>query len=206
MPMLIVSDPAAPKEFTIGGKPLAGAGFTWPTCACCEGPMQFLAQLPVGPASPAGIHRDQVILLFQCQNDPGLCDEWDPDSGGNHAALVPMAGRGPVPVPGGETLLADEDRLRLVPYVSTAADDEGDPAYLDAIDAPDSKVLGKLGGEPVWMQDDETPTCDCGATMQFVAQIEDRGGGGINFGDAGIGYAFACPACPTSAKFLWQSG
>ena len=81
-----------------------------------------------------------------------------------------------------------------------------DDAYCAAVEAPNSRVLGKLGGRPLWIQGDETPTCSCGQRMSFAIQLEDRGGGGINFGDAGVGYGFVCSSFPAQAKFLWQCG
>ena len=71
---------------------------------------------------------------------------------------------------------------------------------------PGDKALGRVGGDPEWIQGDETPTCACGRPMRFVAQLSWTGGGGINFGDAGEGYAFVCEKCPDEACFLWQCG
>jgi len=34
-----------------------------------------------------------------CQNDPGLCVEWDLIAGGNRGAVVPRAGLTAAPVP-----------------------------------------------------------------------------------------------------------
>ena len=160
--------------------------------------MQFLAQVPLAEHDePDLASRDQVLLLFQCQADPGMCDEWDADAGGNAAILVAAAGRESVDVPAGETLL---------PGCSPVTFEDGsDPDYQDAVAARE-EVLGKLGGSPLWVQGDETPSCSCGAPMRFVVQLEDRGGGGINFGDAGVGYAFICADCSDRAKFLWQCG
>jgi hypothetical protein len=167
--------------------------------------MQFLAQLHLQHAEPelARFH-DLVLMLFQCQNQPGMCDEWDSESGGNAAILVSAHGRLPLPVPRGSTLLPGKSAIRFVPYDDSRHSDSPDDAYCAAVDAPGSKVLGKLGGVPFWIQGDETPHCACGEKMRFIAQIESRGGGGINFGDAGVGYAFACTGCAASAKFLWQ--
>jgi uncharacterized protein YwqG len=71
----------------------------------------------------------------------------------------------------------------------------------------------KLGGEPTWIQDDETPECaQCGEPMHFVAQIdsiEHRSAHNpamnvINerpkhidfmFGDVGMIYVFYCFDC-----------
>ena len=64
----------------------------------------------------------------------------------------------------------------------------------------------KLAAVPCGFKATRTPSCECGETTVFVAQLECHGGGGINFGDAGAGYAFVCPRCSHSAKFLWQCG
>jgi hypothetical protein len=165
--------------------------------------MQFLAQLSLQGVEEADAHQDQTLLLFQCQAEPGMCDDWDASSGGNAALLVDAVNRVPMTVPAGETLLPAESRLRFVQYAQRAGDSPDD-AYCDACDAPGSQVVGKLGGSPLWIQDDETPTCECGAMMKFIAQLERHGGGGINFGGEGAGYAFLCPQCRQSAKFLWQ--
>lgn len=206
MPYLLVTDPEAPSDTTIGGRPLANASTKWPCCHSCAGPMQFLAQLPLDLLDEAIGHQDQALLLFQCQNDPGMCDEWDPNAGGNSALLVENSSRIALPVPGGETLLSAESRLRRVPYQPVLNQNTDDDRYCEAVDAPDSKVVGKLGGAPLWIQADETPNCQCGTPMTFVAQLEERGGGGMNFGGGGAGYAFVCSSCRDQAKFLWQCG
>jgi hypothetical protein len=166
--------------------------------------MQFLAQLPL---SQCGIEclltRDQHLLLFQCQNQPGLCDEWDADSGGNAALLVGASALQLLEAPPGPTLLDTKSPVSFHEYDDSRRDEYADDEYVRSVDA-DPRVLGKVGGHPVWVQGDETPSCECGEPMVFVAQLEDRGGGGINFGDAGAGYAFVCPRCSRSAKFLWQ--
>jgi len=64
--------------------------------------MQFLAQLPLDSLEEAKGHHDQTLLLFQCQNDPGMCDEWDPNAGGNAALLVQSSPRVTLQVPKGE--------------------------------------------------------------------------------------------------------
>ena len=165
--------------------------------------MQFLSQLSLTSAPEAEDHRDQTLLLFQCQNHPGLCDEWDPNSGGNAAFLVTTEDRIPMPVPEGNTLLPEDTPIQLVAY---PADSGGTPddSYCEAFDAPGSEVLGKVGGTPLWIQNDETPASARGTRMSFIVQLEERGGGGINFGGGGAGYAFICGVCRDRAKFLWQ--
>lgn len=69
-----------------GGKPGAPEGaLEWPTCASCDGHMQFLGQISVETQQG----KTSLLLLFMCQNDPGLCDEWDADAGGNAVIVVP---------------------------------------------------------------------------------------------------------------------
>jgi len=168
--------------------------------------MRFLAQIPLAECDEVLPNRSsQKVLIFQCENDPGMCDDWDAESGGNTAILVEVARGVPLQVPEGETLLPSESRIQFVPYEARPGESPDD-AYCEAVDEPDSKVIGKVGGSPLWIQGDETPTCECGAGMAFVCQLECRGGGGINFGDAGAGYAFVCPKCSDQARFLWQCG
>src|SRR5262245_16622686 len=94
----------------IGGRPDAPRGFERPRCGQCGGTMQFLAQVVVPPGGT--VQQQQLLLLFQCQNRPGLCDEWEPASGGNAALLVPVSEELEVaapPVADERTLLPRED-------------------------------------------------------------------------------------------------
>ena len=178
----------------IGGVPLAPDGTGWPTCRECKGAMQFLAQLSLSDGGITAL-ANRHILLFQCQNDPGMCDEWDPDSGGNAALLVRSRGAGPLAPPSGPTTLDWVDGVELVDH----------PSDYDTARAAETRtVLGQLGGSPSWAQADETPRCDCGKSMTFAVQLEEVGGGGINFGGGGCAYGFVCTACGDRAKLLWQ--
>jgi hypothetical protein len=169
-----------------GGVPLVPADLAWPGCATCGRPLQFLVQLL--PDDVPGL--DHLLLIFMCQNDPGMCDEWEPFAGGNRAYLVPQADLAPAEPPAvGETRLDGVTRLTFEPAVSSNAD----------------RALGWVDGQPDWIQDDETPACPrCDAPMTFVAQLEE-GPSGMNFGGGGCGYAFVCVHC-LQAAFLWQCG
>ncbi|MDB4873127.1 MAG: hypothetical protein JWL97_4131 [Gemmatimonadales bacterium] len=182
----------------VGGVPLVPAGFSWPDCAECDGPMQFLAQLFLDDLAPkAAAAGGAVLSIFMCQNDPGLCGEWDPQSGGNRALLFSRDGLTAALVPAeGKTLFPESWKIG---YVTV-----NEPADLAVLGG--DPVLGQLGGNPVWLQDDETPTCpSCAAPMGFVAQLEEGHGGNesMNFGGGGIGYAFACEPC-AQGLFLFQ--
>ncbi|MCL1870576.1 MAG: hypothetical protein FWF90_09230 [Promicromonosporaceae bacterium] len=151
---------------------------------------------------PHPIDAGKDILFFQCANDPGMCDEWDQKAGGN-AAIVVAAGAESYAVPpaegitslhghwSGHVVAADADT-----YDQARADSRGDGLA----------VLGCLGGEPGWIQDDETPTCSaCGQPMILAAQLEESADrNSFNFGGAGCGYIFACTCPGGTASFLWQ--
>jgi hypothetical protein len=193
-------EPDAPVT-RLGGVPLVPAGFEWPRCAECEGPMQFLAHLALDDLAP----DRRALAIFMCQNDPGLCDEWDPTSGANRALLLPSHGLTPAPAPTeGVTELEDVNAVELAtvdePDYDKARDD-----WATSTDRSPTDVLGQLRGTPSWIQADETPSCpSCTQPMTFTAQLEQGPDGqtGINFG-GGRAYAFTCPSCEQDA-FLGQ--
>jgi len=189
--------PADAPVLRTGGVPLAPDGFAWPTCAECGGAMMFLAHLPVD----AG-----VVSVFMCQNDPGLCEEWDPAVGGNRAYLFPAdaALHAVAPPAEGETALTVVTGLQPTPVA-----EDSYPAAMKAwTDSGNDRrdTLGQLAGDPHWLQADETPTCpDCEQRMKFAAMLEQGRDyqTGMNFGGDGWGYTFTCAGC-ARAGFLWQ--
>ncbi|MEU4421844.1 DUF1963 domain-containing protein [Actinoplanes sp. NPDC024001] len=186
-----------------GGLPHTPPAFEWPRCRECAGPMQFLAQVSLadGVAGSAGL-----LSISMCQNDPGLCDEWDANAGGNRAFVF---GADPVhvatPPDDGITLLDECCASRFV-----QVDVEG---YLEAAEhwheqtnRPVQDVLGQVGGQAAWLQNDETPVCgSCARPMTFLVQLEEGHDHrtSMNFGGGGSGYGFRCEPCATAA-FLWQ--
>ncbi|WKX73351.1 hypothetical protein [Streptomyces sp. XD-27] len=180
-----------------GGVPLTPAGFSWPRCATCAGAMQFLAQL---------LLDDLVLAVFMCQNDPGMCDDWDPASGGNRALLFPRGGLAAAPVPDrGATLLSEVCGIAYA-TVDEADYDKARDQWCATHDRDVLEVLGRFGGAPSWLQGDETPPCpSCARPMAFAAQLEEGHDHrtAMNFGGGGCGYAFTCAPC-LAAAFLWQ--
>lgn len=202
--LMVYAGPAAGDAAVTrtGGIPLVPDGFGWPVCRSCEGPMMFLAQVMPGGPVPGG--ERGVMLVFMCQNDPGLCDEWDPAAGGNQALLFPLAGLRPAAVPDGPVMLGE---VSAVQYVTADADyDQARGAWAERSGRPVSDVLGQLGGQPSWLQHDETPACqECTKPMSFAVQLEEGHDyrTAANFGGGGCGYGFTCSRCGTAA-FLWQ--
>ena len=183
-------------ETSFGGLPVEENGVTteWPKCKTCSAEMQYLGKIK----TDIGLE-----LIFMCNNDPGMCDEWDAEAGGNKAIVVK-----------GENLdffepIDRELSLRETEYgVALIASEEKD--YDTARENwPGNRraVLGQLYGEPSWIQGDETPECDCcNKKMRFVAQLEEGPDykTAMNFGGGGVAYLFDCAEGKT-AKFLWQS-
>jgi hypothetical protein len=63
----------------------------------------------------------------------------------------------------------------------------------------------QLGGEPTWLQGDETPTCrDCGERMTFYGQL-DSIGDDVVIADVGLVYVFVC-FNDFEARAIVQSG
>lgn len=198
---------SADTASSIGGLPIAPTTTAWPTCKQCSSAMQFIAQIPLSASdNPALADRPQTLLIFQCQAEPGMCDDWDAESGGNCAVLVPSDAVQTLAAPAGSTTLDARTPVKFEPYDDSVEQNTPDDNYCDTIDEHWETAFGKIGGVPLWMQGDETPSCICGQKMAFFAQLEAHGGGGINFGDSGAGYAFVCTGCLDTAKFLWQCG
>lgn len=69
----------------------------------------------------------------------------------------------------------------------------------------------KFGGSPDWIQNDETPKCECcKKKMEFVAQLDSIDYTGFAqknieymFGDVGMIYVFFCKNCGLS-KSIFQ--
>lgn len=204
MPYLLLSAAQDDCDAAIGGHPMAGDGFRWPTCRACRGPMRYIARLPLSETLEVAAHGAKLLLLFQCEQNPGACDEWDPDAGGNAALIVDASDAREVAAPDGESVMGTRGGVSLLAYDESTDADSAEDEYYEVYGAPDSRIIGKAAGLPIWIQGDETPTCSCGATMRFVVQLEERAADGLNFGGGGSAYAFVCPTCREQARFLWQ--
>lgn len=165
--------------------------------------MQFLAQIRVADADP-GIAG--LLSVFMCQNHPGLCEDWDATAGGNRAFRFGADALQGAAVPDDGVTLLDE--TSAIDFEQVEADD-----YLHARDLWSRttgrsvrEVLGQVGGQPAWLQNDETPTCSgCNEPMAFIVQLEEGHDHrtSANFGGGGCGYGFGCRSC-SRAAFVWQ--
>lgn len=166
--------------------------------------MQFLGQIQ---AATENNSSTELLLLFMCQNEPGLCDEWDADGGGNK--VVPVATNDLMllqPPPSGETTRATRYGAKVIEQ--QAADYEtARNTWASTNGIGRREVLGQLAGTPAWIQNDEVPICDsCSKPMHFVAQLEEGPDSktAMNFGGGGCAYVFQCICSSRNAKMLWQ--
>jgi hypothetical protein len=188
-----------------GGLPLVPAlsQFQWPCCATCNGAMQFLGQITLSDGD-----TKRLMLLFMCQNNPGLCDEWEANSGGNHAVVLTITG----PMRLADAPNAGVIQLNTVygAQVEVHEATDYDNARLEwekENPGQQRQVLGQIEGRPSWLQMDESPVCDdCGNGMLFAVQLEEGPDHktSMNFGGGGCAYVFRCRCNQQSAKFLWQ--
>lgn len=175
-----------------GGQPTWITEPQWPISRATSEPMRFICQIALDTelfGEPAG----RVAYLFMSEGNTFVDNTYDLE-GGENAVIIQ---------PGGITDVATQ------PLVSgpTFADDL--VVELQAGEDPDSfddESLGrldenKIGGTPAFMQNEEYPA---GGFWRFLLQLDSCSVPFyINFGDAGVGYAFLSEDGKTG-KFLWQ--
>lgn len=181
------------QETSFGGFPVKGTdnSIEWPRCENCDAELQYQGKIK----TDIGIE-----LIFMCSSNPGMCDDWDAESGGNKIIVVD-AKKLEFFKP------KDSDSIRELEYGVTVVETD-DTDYYEAIEnweGDTNEIVGQLYGEPGWIQADETPDCNCcNKPMRFVAQLGESSDQKIsmNFG-GGMAYLFDCKEGKT-AKFLWQ--
>jgi hypothetical protein len=171
----------------IGGQPVWLAEPQWPLSRETGEPMEFLGQF--------ALEGGRLAYLFMSGSDDFVDGTYEPD-GGENALLIQPGGR----VPDFVTVRAQaEGPAAGADHLPT----EGKPGAEEEADEGEGwQFLGGPGVEPNWLQGDEWP----GEDWQFVVQLTDDGlPFYVNFGDAGIGYAFVS-ADGREGRFLWQCG
>lgn len=203
-----------------GGQPVWISEPQWPLSRETGKPMQFICQVEL---KKFGFKSEpQMAYLFMTGDEEEFVDgTYEPDGGEN--ALILQPGTPAVPTDNigeGPTLYrmvktAGMDRLQPESCeFQVEVDAQEDVEFL-----PETKMVGmsneqiqaakgvleqnKIGGSPVFLQGDEFPFEE---GWQLLLQLDSCSlPFYINFGDAGIGYAFLNQD-GTEGKFLWQCG
>ncbi|ACM30921.1 MULTISPECIES: hypothetical protein [Rhizobium/Agrobacterium group] len=189
------------SETNFGGLPSTDSRFSWPACKSCGVNMQFLGQVRRGGAQ-------RLHLIFMCQNDPGVCSEWEPDGGANAVVCTGIEDLKIADAPSeGEVVRAGLRYGACIERVQSLTYDKAREEWAQRHSRRQRDVLGQIGGKAVWLQGDETPSCHhCQKKMGFVAQLEAGPDyeTEMNFG-GGCGYLFECECAGGTGKFLWQN-
>jgi hypothetical protein len=203
---------AAPVREVItkfGGQPTWIEEPTWPVSRETGNPMRFIGQVALDPRI-FGPMPARMAYLFMTDEEE-FVDRYEPDGGENAVIVQPGEFGGPA------RLLAEGPTLyrmvekpgadRLVPepceFLVTLAygeDAERRTAEEEAEEGQDG-YENKIGGTPTFLQGEEFPQ---GGPWRLLLQLDSASVPfSINFGDAGVGYAFVAEE-GTVGKFLWQ--
>ena len=168
-------------EDKLGGLPWGLPAARWPMCATCGKPQTLLAELGHSSDRLDLMADGRVLFVFHCNNEPGMCDDWDQDSGGNAAFILERDelcdGQTPVPDPEPPSYpearvarwLQRDDGLDAGLYSSFFRE----ASYLSLGEEIISSVpmSTRLGGVPAWIQSaDEAPQGE----WRFIGQLDSR--------------------------------
>lgn len=174
--------------------------------------MRFICQVSLPPALQHG--GQKMAYIFMTAEDDDLHDRtWEPESGENAVVLQPASFDCLVKTSSSATGPTLQARVEKLPSLwnklsgrrpgSSLSDVELGVSEVEVPDDPDGAGNGcHIGGEPVWLQDEETPAGDYDLIIQIDAVTKAYE---VNFGDGGVGYAFI-RRDGRAARFLWQCG
>jgi hypothetical protein len=202
-----------------GGQPVWLGEPQWPLSRATGQPMLFIGQVALAPELFGDTPSRMAYLFITDDRDEYVDGTWEADSGENAVILQPgLPGVPTQPLTTGPTLydmrkVAGEPLLQPVP-VEFAVQYRWchDPVFVtegERCTWPDDRSTSfgqqldgnKVGGTPGFMQGDEFPGP---GQWRLLLQLDAmQVPFYINFGDAGIGYAFLSEDGRT-AKFLWQ--
>lgn len=196
-----------------GGQPVWLSGPEWPVSRKTGNPMCFICQIALAPELFGEI-PGRMAYLFMTDEAEVVDGTWEPDGGENAVIVQPghFEGTETLPLATGPSLCkwikrAGQDLLSPVPCefgVELAAG--VDPALEDLPWTDDDRYFdlmkeNKVGGTPVFLQNPEFPE---GRGWRLLLQLNSMPAPfEVNFGDAGVGYAFLSED-GTTGKFLWQ--
>ncbi len=210
--------PAREAVTKFGGQPVWLTEPQWPLSAETGKPMRFICQIVLSE-DLFGLVSPKMAYIFMTDGEDHVDGTWEPDGGENAVILQPGTTSASVePLAEGPTLYRMVKKMfkkRLVPEPCEFV--VHGPVSDDPTFAPESErsewseekweeyanILdgNKIGGTPIFMQGDEFP--DSGSWKLLLQLDSTQVPFFVNFGDAGIAYAFLSEDGATG-KFLWQ--
>lgn len=205
-----------------GGQPVWIDEPAWPLSRETGNQMRFIGQIEL--REEHGLHttaKMAYLFMTEEEDDSFVDGTYEPDGGENAVMLQPGISRTPTTKKAdGPTLfkmvkVEGKDRLQQqtcefdvkliesedIEFVSQ--DDRFKMSEEDAAAMTGALDENKVGGSPAFMQGDEFPF---EGQCQLLLQLDSCSVPfSINFGDAGVGYAFLNES-GDEAKFLWQCG
>lgn len=168
-----------------GGLPWGLPVERWPRCASCGKPLSHLATLTHDSERLDLKGGGRILMVFQCNHDPGGCDTWAAGSGANAVLILEPGDIGsglthPPDAPNIGEATKVEPEARVLHWI--VSDDGLTPEQAEACYNEDTfnalpgnvlEGLGtdyaatKLGGPPFWVQFPEIP----GPNVRFVGQF-----------------------------------
>jgi hypothetical protein len=204
-----------------GGQPVWLEEPEWPLSKESGGQMQFVCQIALDPEL-IGVSPGRVAYLFMTGSaeDEYVDGTWEPEGGENAVVVQPSTkaaygGRvetlpsatGPTlnrfaeGTRGGTTeVVSCEYAVNLMPGEEPYPSSPAERAALSD-EQYDSLSGNKIGGEPCFVQGEEYPEGDSWKLFLQLEMMEVPFF--INFGDAGVGYAFVS-GDGEEGRFLWQ--
>ncbi|CDI03570.1 conserved hypothetical protein [Candidatus Competibacter denitrificans Run_A_D11] len=211
--------PITGKATKFGGQPNWVIEPQWPLSRLTGNPMCFIAQIElVAPHFSDG--EGQMAYLFMTDEEDICVDgTWDAESGENAVIIQPGVYAGstaPIEIgpslyqmvekPNQDYLERDMVEYAVKLHLQKEPDFQSEEIRsewaLEEYDQYQQALEGnKIGGAPLFLQSDEFPE---GSDWKLLLQLDSgKVPFYVNFGDAGIGYAFVNPK-GTVGKFLWQ--
>ncbi len=203
-----------------GGQPCWLVEPQWPMSRQHGKPMRFIGQIRIEEELFPGCAARMAYVFITDDVDEYVDGTWLPDGGENAVILQPGTPFVPTaPIASGPTLQRGEDspdgrrRLLLDAEYGVAVVPATDPEFIPETDlfalSDDDQeeyseaVRGnKIGGTPGFLQGDEFP--DDSHTWRLLLQLDScEVPFDVNFGDAGVGYAFIDEG-GTVGRFLFQ--
>jgi uncharacterized protein YwqG len=200
-----------------GGQPTWCEKPQWPVSRLTGQPMMFVCQISLDVALFPGTTGRMAYVFIN--NEDGAEIAWDPEGGENAVIVQPGINLMPVsPRATGPSLFErveqrENDRIVREPReFAVALALSEDPPFRSEVERESwsheqyktyaARLSGnKIGGTPIFLQSDEFPKGD---GWRLLLQLDSVGVPfWINFGDAGIGYAFLNSA-GSAGKLLWQ--